>query len=186
MTRNKKRCMRGTAASGRRRHVTNTTCSLTRNTPSTQHLTARYGSVAGAVLRSARRSAHISQARLAAACGAIEKTVRAWESGSSPLATVPMPQIAALIDALLDAGACRPLTADLTVASWCDLVITAIGAGEDTTCLLADPITADGAFGELMTWCLEGRVPQRYLPYAITGPLVHDQTLIERIRRALD
>jgi hypothetical protein len=97
-----------------------------------------------------------------------------------------MPQIEALIDALLEAGACRPLTADLTVAAWCDLIITAIAAREDVTCLLADPITADGTFDELMAWCLEGRVPQRYLPYATPGPLVHEHTLIERIRRALD
>jgi hypothetical protein len=61
-----------------------------------------------------------------------------------------------MIDALLEAGACRPLTADLTVAAWCDLIITAIAGREDVTCLLADPITADGAFDELMAWCLEG------------------------------
>ena len=97
-----------------------------------------------------------------------------------------MPQVEAVIAALHQAGACRLLTADLVVAAWCDLVIAAVAAWEDPTCLLADPITADGAFGELMAWCLEGRVPQRYLPYAATGPLVHEEILIERVRRALD
>jgi hypothetical protein len=97
-----------------------------------------------------------------------------------------MPQIGALINALLEAGSCRPLAADLTVAAWCDLILAAIAAREDVTCLLADSITADDSFGELMAWCLEGRIPQRYLPYATPGPLVHEQALLERIRRALD
>jgi hypothetical protein len=37
-----------------------------------------------------------------------------------------------------------------------------------------------------MAWCLEGRIPQRHLPYTVMGPLVNEQTLVERIRRALD
>jgi transcriptional regulator with XRE-family HTH domain len=129
--------------------MANPTCSLARNAQPTHQAATSYGSVAGAVLRSARRSARISQARLAAACGVTEKTVRAWENGSSPLGAVPMPQVGALIDALLEAGACRPLTADLTVAAWCDLIITAVAASEDVTCMLADPIAADDRFGEL-------------------------------------
>ena len=165
--------------------MTNTTCFLARNAQSTQHPTVRYESVAGTVLRSARRSARISQARLAAACGATEKTVQAWESGSSPLAAIPVRQIETMIAKLHDAGACRLLTTDLIVAAWCDLVITAVAVSEDVTCLLADPITTDSAFGELMTWCLEGRVPQRYGPYAATGPIIREQALVERVRRAL-
>lgn len=166
--------------------MTGTTCPLARNLAPTRVTTGGYGSVAGAVLRSARRSARVSQARLAATCGVTENTIRAWESGSSPLASIPMRQIEALIAALHQASACRALTADLVTAAWCDLVITASAAGEDTTCLLADPLIADAAFGELMAWSLEGRVPERYLPYATPGPLVRDQTLIERVRRALD
>lgn len=152
MTRNKKRCMHWAASSGRRRRVTSTTCPLARNLAPTGSTTAGYESVAGAVLRSARRSARVSQARLATACGATENTVRAWENGSSPLASTPTPQVEALIAALHQRGACRLLTADLVAASWCDLVIAAVAAREDPTCLLADPITADGAFGELMAW----------------------------------
>ncbi len=97
-----------------------------------------------------------------------------------------MPQVEAVIAALHQAGACRLLTADLVVAAWCDVVIATVAVSENVTCLLADPITADGAFGELMAWCLEGRVPQRYRPYAVTGPLIREQDLIERVRRALD
>ena len=166
--------------------MTNTTCPLARNPAPTRSATAGHESVAGAVLRSARRSARVSQARLATACGVAKNTIRAWENGSSPLASTPMPQVEALTAALHQAGACRLLTADLVVAAWGDLVIAAVAAREDPTCLLADPIAADGAFGELMAWCLEGRVPQRYLLYVATGPLVHEQILIERVRRALD
>ena len=166
--------------------MTSTTCPLARNPAPTRITTAGYESVAGAVLRSARRSARVSQARLAAACGVTENTIRAWENGSSPLASTPMPQVEAVIAALHDAGACRLLTADLIVAAWCDLVIAAVAASKDVTCLLADPIAAEDAFGELMAWCLEGRVPQRYRPYAATGPLIREQTLIERVRQVFN
>jgi transcriptional regulator with XRE-family HTH domain len=155
--------------------VTNTTCPLARNPVPTRSATAGCESVAGAVLRSARRSARVSQARLATACGATENTIRAWENGSSPLASIPMPQVEAVMAALHQAGACRLLTADLVVAAWCDLVITAVAAWEDPTCLFADPITADDAFGELMAWCLDGRVPQRYRPYAAAGSLIRER-----------
>jgi transcriptional regulator with XRE-family HTH domain len=186
MTRDKKRCRHGAASSDRRRRVTSATCPLARKPAPRHGTTAAYESVAGAVLRSARRSAHISQARLATACGVTENIIRTWENGSSPLAAVPMPQIVVLIDALLEAGACRPLTVDLTVAIWCDLIITAVAASEDVTCMLADSIAAEDVFDELMAWCLEGRIPQRHLPYAGPGPLVSEQALIERIRHALN
>jgi hypothetical protein len=114
-----------------------------------------------------------------------ERAIHAWENGTSSLTAVPLPQIEAMIAVLHDAGACQFLTADLVVAAWCDLVIATVAASEDVTCMLADPITADGAFGELLAWCLEGRVPQRYRPYAATGPLIREQDQIERVRRAL-
>lgn len=186
MTGNKKRCKHRATSSGRRRRVTNTTCQLERNATPTDQATARTSSPAGAVLRSARCSARVSQARLATACGVAEKTIRAWENGSSPLAAVPIQQVEAVIAALHHAGACRLLTTDLVAAAWCDLVITAVAASEDVTCLLADPITSDSAFGELLAWCLDGRVPPRYRPYAAPGPLIREQTLIEQVRRALD
>jgi DNA-binding transcriptional regulator YiaG len=186
MTRNKKRCKHMRVPHGRRTHVTSTTWPMAHSLPPTRSTTAGHESVAGAVLRSARRSARVSQARLATACGVTENTIRAWETGASPLAAVPMPQIEAVIAALHHAGACRLLTADLATAAWCDLIITAAAAFEDVTCMLADPIAAEDRFGELMAWCLGGRVPQRYLPHAATGPLVYEQSLIERIRRVLD
>ncbi len=165
--------------------MTSSTCQLAQGVARTEHHAVSPSSVAGAVLHSARRSARISQARLAAACGVTDKTIRAWENGSAPLTSVPMRQVQLLIAALHEARACRPLNADLIVAAWCDLVIAAVAASEDVTCLLADPITTENAFSELMAWSLDGRVPQRHLPYAPTGALVSEQPLIEQIRRAL-
>ena len=40
---------------------------------------------------------------------------------------------------------------------------------EDTTCLMADPLSRDVAFGELLLWSLAGHIPPRYQPY-ITMP----------------
>lgn len=153
--------------------------------PTSQSATG-VGSVAGAVLRSARRSARVSQATLAAACGVTPNTIRAWEDGSSPLASIPMPQIEAVITALHNAGACRLLTGDLTVAAWCDLIIAAVADSEDVTSLLADPITTEKAFNKLMAWCLKGRVPRRYRPYTSRRVIVSEQALIERIRQAIE
>lgn len=152
--------------------------------PSTDTATG-LGSVAGAVMRSARRSARASRARIAAASGVPENTIRAWETGSSPLASAPMPRVDAVIAALHDAGACRLLTADIVVAAWCDLVIATVVASEDATTLLADPLAAEKPFRELMTWCLDGRVPSRHRPYAVLGRLINEPTVIERMRQAL-
>jgi hypothetical protein len=35
---------------------------------------------------------------------------------------------------------------------WWDLVIAAIAGGEDTSCLMADPLAREAAFSELPTW----------------------------------
>jgi transcriptional regulator with XRE-family HTH domain len=148
--------------------------------------TARAGVVAGAVLRGARLSAGISEARLAAASGVTEDTVRSWEDGSSPLASLPLPRFEELEEVLMDARADQRIVADLATAAWCDLVIVAITGHEDASCLTADPVTSEDAFGELLTWSLAGRVPARYVPYAAVGPLLADSALVERVIQALD
>ncbi len=149
------------------------------------HRSGRPGIVAGAVLRSARLSAGVSQASLAAAAGVGEETVRAWEAGSSPLASVPLPRIAALEASLNESGASPHLVADFGAAAWCDLVILAIADHEDTACLMADPVTKEVAFGELLAWCLAGDVPDRYRPYADPGPLLADSFLIGQATQSL-
>jgi DNA-binding transcriptional regulator YiaG len=166
--------------------VTNTTCAPKRKAEPAHQAVPKGTSIAGAVLLSARRSARTSQATLAAACGVTANTIRAWEDGSSPLASAPMPQMEAVIASLHNAGACRLLTADLAVAAWCDLIVAAVIASEDVTGLLADPTTTEEAFRQLMAWCLEGRVPQRYRPYAPVGPLIKAPAIIDRVRQVLD
>jgi hypothetical protein len=147
--------------------------------------TTRAGVVAGAVLRGARLSAGISEAGLAAASGVAEDTVRSWEDGSSPLASLPLPRFEGLEAALRDTGANQRIIADLAAAAWCDLIILAISGHEDATCLAADPVTSEDAFGELLGWSLAGRVPARYHPYAPPGPLLADSILVERVIRTL-
>ena len=148
---------------------------------------ARPGAVAGAVLRGARLSADISEAALATASGVSEDTIRSWEHGTSPLASVPLPLVERLEAALIASGADPRLITDLDPAAWCDLVILAIaGNDESVTCLLADPVTSGAAFGELLAWCLAGRVPARHRPYAVLGPLLANSILTKRAIKAMD
>lgn len=129
----------------------------------------RPGSVAGAVLRASRLSAGASRAVLAARADVTEQAIQSWEDGSTPLASVPFPQVETLIAALTATGADPAIVADLHAAAWCDLVILAFAALEDTACLLADPMTREVAFGELLAWHMVDRVPARYQPYASPG-----------------
>jgi transcriptional regulator with XRE-family HTH domain len=78
---------------------------------------SRPGIVAGAVLRSARLSADLSQEDLAAMTGVSEETVRAWEEGSSPLASVPLPEVATIEASLRASGADPNLVVDLGIAA---------------------------------------------------------------------
>jgi transcriptional regulator with XRE-family HTH domain len=123
------------------------------------------GTVAGAVLRAARLSAGMSEAELAIAANLPLKAIRDWEEGSSLLAAVPLPQVERLQAALRKAGAKPSLLADFAAAAWCDLVVVAMINDEDTTCLMADPLSRDIAFGELLLWSLAGHIPPRYQSY---------------------
>ena len=143
--------------------------------------TSRPGVVAGMVLRAARLSAQVTEESLARASGVSQDTIRAWEEGSAPLAAVPLPDIEHLQAALREAGANPHVVADFAAAAWCDLYIGALADDEDTTCLMADPISRDVAFGELMLWTLGGHIPPRYQPYAEPGPLLTDPAMIERL-----
>ena len=129
------------------------------------------GVVAAAVLRAARLSAGMTEARLAIAADLPLKAIREWEEGSSLLAAVPLPEVERLQAALRKAGADPRLVADFAAAAWCDLVVVAMINDEDTTCLMADPLSRDVAFGELLLWSLAGHIPPRYQPYASAEPL---------------
>lgn len=141
----------------------------------------RPGVVAGTVLRAARRSAHITEEDLASTSGVSQETIQAWEEGAAGLASVPLPNVEHLQAALREAGANPQVVADFAAAAWCDLVIVAMTNDEDTTCLMADPISRDVAFGELMLWTLGGHIPPRYQPYADPGPLLADAAVIQRL-----
>lgn len=130
------------------------------------------GVVAGAVLRAARLSAGMTEATLAIAAGLPIQTIQNWEEGSSLLAAVPLSEVEYLQAALRKSGAQPGLVADFGAAAWCDLVILAMINDEDTTCLMADPISREVAFGELLLWSLAGHIPTRYQPYADPGRLV--------------
>jgi transcriptional regulator with XRE-family HTH domain len=136
--------------------------------------------VAGAVLQAARLSANLTKNGLAAATGVTRNTIRSWENGSSPLASVPAPDVQRLETALGDYGASQHLVADLTAAAWCDLIITATNDDEDISCLLADPITGEHAFRELLTWSLTGHTPARYRRYFAPSPLITSPILVDR------
>ena len=133
------------------------------------------------VLRAARLSAHVTEESLARASGVSQDVIRAWEEGSTPLASVPLPEIENLQAALREAGANPRVVADFAAAAWCDLYLGALADDEDTACLMADPISRDVAFGELMLWTLGGHIPPRYQPYAEPGPLLTDPAMIERL-----
>lgn len=120
------------------------------------------GVVAGTVLRVARCSAGLSATRLAAAAGVSESTVRSWEDGSSPLAYEPIHQIERIENELQAADADQQFIADIAVAAWCDVVLQNLADGDDTDCLLADPLAHEAIFGELLIWSIADQPPARY------------------------
>lgn len=148
------------------------------------HVSGCPGVVAGAVLRSARRSAGLSERALATASGVSDEAIQGWEQGSPPLASVPLPKIEILEASLRGAGTHPDIVADLAAAARCDLVILAIADLADPACLMADPTTSEPAFAELLTWSVAGQVPVRHQPYAGTGPLLTDLTLIKQVMQA--
>ncbi|HUZ55612.1 MAG TPA: hypothetical protein VMU94_24165 [Streptosporangiaceae bacterium] len=103
----------------------------------------------------------LSASELAAAVSLTDTLIHSWEIGAEPLASVPVPQIDRLKSALRTAGAEARLVDDLDPAAWCDLVLEAMLAREDASCLLADPLASDPAFSELLTWAITGNPPAR-------------------------
>jgi DNA-binding XRE family transcriptional regulator len=135
------------------------------------------GTVADTVLPAARLSAQLTQAQLAEAISAHEASIAGWEDGTYPLTTVAYPVLERLEAELTAAQAGPDLVSDLTIAIWCDLVITAVAASEDISCLMADPTAAEEAFSELLAWSASDQRPERYLLYALPGPLLRPADL---------
>ncbi len=136
------------------------------------------GVIGGAVIRAARRSAHLTRLSLARALAVSPATVRAWENGTIPLFGVPYGQLRQLADALRAASAMagRDL-GELLLASQCDLLVTGMLHGFENYAEVP-PIDQDGTTAEaardLLRWALTGLVPARYHEHALPRPLLAD------------
>jgi transcriptional regulator with XRE-family HTH domain len=123
------------------------------------------GLTAGLVLRAARLSAGLTQPALAAALQVSENTICSWEDGTEPLACIQVDTVDALKKFLIAANADPELAADIDPATWCDVILMAMDNGEDTSCLLADPLTTEPGFAQLFNWATTGQTPSRYSSY---------------------
>jgi transcriptional regulator with XRE-family HTH domain len=148
------------------------------------------GVIGGAVIRAARRSASLSEHRLAGMLAVSLSTVRGWENGSRPLFCVRYDQLRRLAEALRQAGAhVGQETSEIVLASQCDLLIAGILRGFEDYAEVP-PVDEDAAGRDaraLLRWALTGQPPHRYSPYALTASLLAapDVSLFTAIARDL-
>jgi transcriptional regulator with XRE-family HTH domain len=134
------------------------------------------GVIGGAIIRAARRSAHLTLRQLARSLGVDPATVCGWQNGTSPLFCLSHDQLRQLAAALRDAGAqVGQDLRGLLLASQCDLLITGVLHGfEDYG--EVPPIDEDGpqadAARALLSWALTGTVPERFRSYVRAAPLM--------------
>jgi len=136
---------------------------------------ALHGAIGGAVITAARRSAGLTRRALARRLAVPPATVRAWEDGICPLYRVTYGQLRQIAGVLAEAGARTGLDlGGLVLASQCDLLIAGMLDGsEDYAEVPPVDQDAEGAPAHgLLRWALTGHVPERYRPYARTGPLL--------------
>ena len=134
------------------------------------------GVIGGAIIRAARRSAHLTLRRLAGSLGVERATVRGWENGTSPLFCLPHGQLRQLAAALRDAGAqVGQDLGELLLASQCDLLITGMLRGFEDYAEVP-PIDEESpeadAARALLSWALTGTVPERFRSYVRATPLI--------------
>jgi DNA-binding transcriptional regulator YiaG len=134
------------------------------------------GVIGGAIIRAARRSAHMALRQLARSLGVKRATVRGWENGTSPLFCLPHGQLRQLAAALRDAGAqVGQDLGELLLASQCDLLITAMLRGFEDYAEVP-PIDEESpeadAARALLGWALTGTVPDRFRSYVRATPLI--------------
>jgi transcriptional regulator with XRE-family HTH domain len=135
------------------------------------------GTIGGAIVRAARKSARLSRRKLARMLSISTDTVRSWEDGTCPLFCVPYADLCRLAAAFDQAGAkVRCDVAELVLASQCDLLVTGILRGFEDP-----PIDEDSTEGkaarDLLRWALAGILPERYRPFAPARPLLAAQNL---------
>jgi transcriptional regulator with XRE-family HTH domain len=134
------------------------------------------GVIGGAIIRAARRSAHMTLQRLARSLDVKRATVRSWQNGTSPLFCLPHGQLCRLAEAFDHAGAQvgRDL-GGLLLASQCDLLITGMLRGFEDYAEVP-PIDEDGpetdAARALLGWALTGTFPERFRSYGRAAPLL--------------
>jgi transcriptional regulator with XRE-family HTH domain len=134
------------------------------------------GVIGGAIIRAARRSAHMTLRRLAKSLGVKRATVRGWENGTSPLFCLPHGQLRQLAAALRDAGAqVGQDLGELLLVSQCDLLITGMLRGFEDYAEVP-PIDEESpeadAARALLGWALTGTVPERFRSYVRATPLM--------------
>jgi DNA-binding transcriptional regulator YiaG len=129
---------------------------------------ARPGTIGGAVIKAARRSARLSRGQLARTVGVGVPTVCAWETGSVPLYCVPYDLLLNLSQALERTRAQGASFAELLLASQCDLLMAAALAGTEDYAEVPplDSDTDGQNTRDLLRWALTGTVPEPYRPYA--------------------
>ncbi len=149
------------------------------------------GVIGAAVVRAARRSAHLTRPRLARQLSVNVATVRSRENGTIPLFCVSYDQLQQLADALKRSGAevGREL-GELLSASQCDLLLAGmLGGFEDYAEVppIEEHSTNAEAARELLRWALAGTAPDRYRQYASPRPLLdkHDIDLVTAMARDL-
>jgi transcriptional regulator with XRE-family HTH domain len=135
--------------------------------------------IGAAVVRAARRSAHLTRPRLARQLKVSLATVRSWENGTIPLFSVPYGQLQQLAQVLDRAGAqVGNELGDLLLASRCDLLLTGMLSGFEDYAEVP-PIDESGVEAEsarsLLRWALAGQVPDQYRQCASPRRLLEKQ-----------
>jgi transcriptional regulator with XRE-family HTH domain len=135
--------------------------------------------IGAAVVQAARRSAHLTQLRLARQLNVSVATVRSWEAGIIPLFALPYGQLEQLAQYLDRAGAqVGTELGELLLASRCDLLLTGMLHGFEDYAEVP-PIEENSAEAEnarsLLQWALAGQVPGRYRQHVSPRRLLDDK-----------
>jgi len=149
------------------------------------------GVIGGAIVRAARKAAHMSRRNLARILTVSPETVRNWEDGTCPLFCLPYGDLCRLAAAFGQAGAkVRCDVGELVLAAQCDLLIAGMRHGTEDYAEVP-PIDEDSAEGEaardLLRWALAGVTPEQYCPFADAQQLLaaEDLTAINAVARGL-
>jgi DNA-binding transcriptional regulator YiaG len=131
------------------------------------------GVIGAAVVKAARRSAHLTRRLLARQLNVCVGTVPSWENRAVPLFSVPYSQLQQLAQVLDRAGALvgKELP-QLLLASRCDLLLAGMLNGFEDYAEVP-PIDEDGPEADsarsLLRWALADQVPDPVSPARVTA-----------------